>query len=143
MAPRGLIGLGKDTLDYSKHEIHRVFSVLCEVENYPILLHCMSGKDRTGLIIILILLLMKVDILTISADYLASERLLEVGKEARLREIRQIGLGDEFAGCPQDFVDEIRGHLDEKYDSIGNYLNICKVDVQMQGTLREKLLSQS
>lgn len=99
MKPRGLIGLGKDTLDHSKQEIRQVFSVLCEVENYPILIHCTQGKDRTGLIIILILLLMEMPVGAISADYIASERLLEVEKAARLQEVSYV-----FALCFPNWV---------------------------------------
>ena len=45
MNPRGLVGLGKDSLDYSKYEIRQVFEILADDKNYPILAHCTQGKD--------------------------------------------------------------------------------------------------
>ena len=46
MKPRGLVGLGKDSLDYSKYEIRQVFETLADEKNYGILIHCTQGKDR-------------------------------------------------------------------------------------------------
>lgn len=100
MAPRGLIGLGKDTIDHGMTEMHKIFTLLANPCNYPTLVHCTQGKDRTGLVILLILLLLEVPLDAISADYMASERELESEKQERMKEITEIGLGEEFAGCP-------------------------------------------
>lgn len=133
MAPRGLIGLGKETLDQSFTELHRIFVVLADPENYPILIHCTQGKDRTGLVVMLVLLLLDVPIDPIKADYLASERELESEKKARMKEIEEIGLNEEFAGCPTAFVDEIVQHIDMKYGELGGYLqgkNVVNPEMQ-------------
>jgi protein-tyrosine phosphatase len=50
----------------------RLFAVLAEKENVPILFHCSMGKDRTGLASALILYALGADMETIFEDYLES-----------------------------------------------------------------------
>ncbi len=122
MAPRGLIGLGMETLDHSLTELHRIFLLFADAANYPIIIHCTQGKDRTGLVVMLLLLLLDVAIEPINADYRASERELESEREARMKEITAIGLNEEFAGCPKGFVEEMVRHINGKYGDLSAYL---------------------
>ncbi|PGH07646.1 hypothetical protein GX51_01655 [Blastomyces parvus] len=57
LVPRGLNGLAHDTLTASQEEIKELFGYLGNPAVYPTLIHCTQGKDRTGLVIILLLLL--------------------------------------------------------------------------------------
>ncbi len=140
MAPRGLIGLGKDSLDHCTIELHKIFTLFAEASDYPTLVHCTQGKDRTGLVIMLVLLLLEIPLDSISADYLASERELESEKVARMKEITEIGLGEEFAGCPAGFAGEVQGHIKEKYGGLSEYMKRIGVDEGMQTRIRENLL---
>ena len=140
MVPRGLVGLGKDSLDLSKGEILACFKILANPENYPVLVHCTQGKDRTGLIVLLTLLLLDVPIEAVKADYMASERGLEVDRESRIKELKSIGLGKEFAECPAGFVEAIKGYIDEKWGGVEEYLEECGVDSRMREKVRWKLL---
>lgn len=140
MAPRGLVGLGEDSLDFSKAEILSCFKLLAESSSYPVLLHCTQGKDRTGLIVLLTLLLLDVPVEAITADYMASERELEVERESRMKEITSIGLGEEFAGCPSAFVGAMKSYLDGKWGGVEEYLEDCGVDSRMREKIRWKLL---
>ena len=45
----------------SKQEIAKALRVLTKEDNFPVLVHCMHGKDRTGLLIMLILLLCDIE----------------------------------------------------------------------------------
>jgi len=83
--------------------------------------HCTQGKDRTGLIITIILLLLKVPVKAITYDYRMSETELLPEKEARMKEIRSIGLDEHFATCPEDWVEQMETHLDEKYSGVHKY----------------------
>ncbi len=122
MAPRGLIGLGKDTLDHGFAELHRIFSVLADPVHYPIMIHCTQGKDRTGLVVMLLLLLLDLPVTAISTDYMASERELESEKKARMKDVTAIGLNEEFLSCPKGFVEEMVRHINGKYGELGGYL---------------------
>ncbi|KAI9839648.1 MAG: hypothetical protein M1819_002274 [Sarea resinae] len=122
LQPRGLHGLARDMLDHSKPEIRQIFAILEEPQNYPIMIHCTQGKDRTGLIIALILFLLDVPLETITRDYRLSEAELLPEKDARMVEIREIGLDESFAGCPIDWVDGVKSYVDETYGGVRQYL---------------------
>jgi protein-tyrosine phosphatase len=143
MLKRGLIGLGMDTLDYSTHEIKDIFDVLANDDSYPVMVHCTQGKDRTGLIVLLVLMLCGVDQTAIAHDYMRSEEELEVEKEGRLQEILRIGLSEEFAGCPDAFVNDMTKHLQERYGGVEKYLNSVGVDATAQRSVRNIMLQEA
>lgn len=172
MAPRGLIGLGQDTLDYSTLEMKQVFDILADSEHdysksdnnkgsdddkeingdggddaktssaYPLLLHCTQGKDRTGIIILLVLLLTNsVSEDAISTDYTRSEPELVVEAEDRLKEIRALGIPEEYIKCPDGFTGAIRAYLEERYGGVRGYLGSVGVGEEMQERIREVLVA--
>ena len=158
MLPRGLVGLGHDTLSTSQAELRRIFINLSAASTYPTLIHCTQGKDRTGLVILLLLLLLLLPpdadeeedsssaadratcLAAIEHDYHLSEAALHAEMEERVREIREIGLADEFAGCPAGFTLEMKRHLDEEYGGVRGYLRAIGVGEEMQDQLRRLLL---
>lgn len=142
MQPRGLIGLGKDSLDHSRDEIRELLEVMAEPKNYPLMIHCTQGKDRTGLCIMLLLLLLNTPLQAISADYLASERELLPEMESRMVEISEVGLSEDFAGCPAAFVADLSDHINENYNSLQEYLELTGVDRMMQEKIVENLLDR-
>lgn len=142
MLPRGLVGLGKDTLDHSGQEIKQVFDVLADEQSYPVVVHCTQGKDRTGLVILLVLLLCEIDVEAISQDYIKSEKELEPEMKERLEEIASIGLDSTFAGCPSDFVEKIVEYIDERYGGITSYLISVGVDEAQQNRVRACLATR-
>lgn len=121
MQPRGLIGLGFDSIDHCGPEIADALRAYATASNYPILIHCTQGKDRTGLIIALVLLLLKVPVDAIQRDYVMSEAELEPERESRLVEIRSIGLTEDFARCPNNWIEKMEGHLGEKHGGVREY----------------------
>ena len=141
MQPRGLVRLGIDTLDHSGPEVKEVFDVLSNISSYPLLVHCTQGKDRTGLTILLVLLLCQVPIEAISADYIKSEAELEPEKEERMQEITSIGLDESFAQCPSDFCPRVLAHLDQEYGGADKYLDSIGVVQAQQDTIRRILLT--
>lgn len=122
MEPRGLTGLACDTLANSIAEIKEVFMLFANEAEYPIMIHCTQGKDRTGLAIVLLLLLLEVPVQAIAADYVASERELEAEMEDRIADMKKVGLGPGFAGCPTDFVKGVVGELDSGFGGVRSYL---------------------
>ncbi|TVY43467.1 hypothetical protein LOCC1_G005344 [Lachnellula occidentalis] len=120
MQPRGLVGLGFDSIDHCGHEIADALREFSNPTNAPILTHCTQGKDRTGLLIALILFLMQIPIPAITHDYILSEAELFPERESRLVEIRSIGLTEDFAGCPKEWIEEMEKHLG-KYGGVRQY----------------------
>jgi protein-tyrosine phosphatase len=140
MVPRGLVRLGLDTLDHSTREIKSCFDILADPGAYPALVHCTQGKDRTGLVILLVLLLCGVGRDAAEADYAMSERELEPEREERLEEIRKVGLDETFAGCPAEFVETVVNHLDERYGGVEKYLTAIGVGEETQQRVRAIML---
>ena len=139
MLPRGLVGLGLDTLDYSGPEIKEVFGVFADSSAWPIMVNCTQGKDRTGITVLLVLLLCHVDLNAITQDYVRSEPELEREKAERMKEIESIGLDESFATCPPDFCPKVVKHLDTKYGGINAYLAKIGVDANQAEKIRNVL----
>jgi hypothetical protein len=141
MEDMGLVGLAEQSLDVCTHEVTQVFDVLGEDKNWPVLVHCTQGKDRTGLIVMLVLLLLGVDEKTIDEDYRLSEPELEPEKEGRLKEMASIGLTEQFAICPPNLVSSVHAYILEKYGSVEKYLDKVGVAKEKVDFVRGKLLA--
>ncbi|EAW11154.1 putative tyrosine/serine protein phosphatase [Aspergillus clavatus NRRL 1] len=142
MAPRGLIGLGQDTLDSSTGEMREIFELLARAEAYPVVVHCTQGKDRTGLVVLLLLLLLGVvSEEAIAADYGKSEAQLGVEFEERMKEIRMLGLDEELTKCPPGFTAAMRAHLEARYGGVEGYLVAVGIDREKQEVIRQRLLA--
>ncbi|KAE8349081.1 protein-tyrosine phosphatase-like protein [Aspergillus coremiiformis] len=147
MSPRGLIGLGQDTLDSSTAEMKELFELFASRNEgrdrtYPVLVHCTQGKDRTGLVVLMLLLLTGVvsdDALL--ADYVRSEPELVVEVEERMKEIRKLGLSEDYTKCPDGFTAEIKRHLEERYGGVKGYLRYVGVGEDKLEVIRESLLA--
>ncbi|KAI1647257.1 protein-tyrosine phosphatase-like protein [Daldinia loculata] len=123
MRPRGLVGMGLITLDESGPEIAEALRTFISSSSLPLLVHCALGKDRTGLIVALTLMILGVPSDAITHDYRLSGEALADDHEARLEEIRNVGLSPEWGGVADNFVEGIEWHLDVKYGSIEGYLD--------------------
>jgi len=139
MQERGLVGLALDSVDACGEEVKQVFRVLADESNYPAMIHCTQGKDRTGLTVMLALLLLGIPVDAIEADYMMSQDELQPERKSRIKEIKLMGLGEEFADCSPDFVRRVDGHITEKYGSVEDYLNKVGVDTQMQRSVLHNL----
>lgn len=122
MEEMGLVGLAKNSIDVCTKEVKQVFDVFADDRNWPMLVHCTQGKDRTGLIVMLILWLIQIDDDIVEEDYLLSESELAPEKESRMKEIGAIGLSEQFAVCPPGLVKEVHSHIQENYGSVEKYL---------------------
>lgn len=63
-------------LEYSGHVLAQAVQVLADPTNYPVLIHCLHGKDRTGLLVALVLLCCGVSQEQVIQDYALSGPLL-------------------------------------------------------------------
>ncbi|PYH94441.1 tyrosine/serine protein phosphatase [Aspergillus ellipticus CBS 707.79] len=149
MSPRGLIGLGIDTLDSSFGEMRDVFDLFATLPTddtaspYPVIVHCTQGKDRTGLIIFLLLLVVGAVVPedAMTADYVRSEGELVVEAEERMKEIRVLGLSEDYTKCPDGFTREIHAHLNARYGGVKGYLAQVGVDEVKLERIRSILMA--
>lgn len=141
MEEMGLDGLAKSSLDVCTREVKQIFDVLANEGSWPVLVHCTQGKDRTGLIVMLLLFLLGVDNRVIAEDYLLSESELAPEKEERMKEISSIGLTEQFAVCPPGLVQSVYLHIQEKYGNVETYLTGVGVSTETMERLKRMLLA--
>lgn len=140
MLPRGLLGLGVDTVDHSGAEIQAALSLYTCKGSLPILVHCTQGKDRTGLIIILILMILGVPLDAIEHDYSLTDKALEEEREERLAEVREVGLTDEWVATSPVMISGLQKHLHLKYGGLEAYLDGVGFEADQRAVLRELLM---
>ncbi|KAL2354278.1 protein-tyrosine phosphatase-like protein [Cryomyces antarcticus] len=148
IAPHGLLGLATSTLTHSGAAIRALFTLLSAPlpsttpspnPTYPILIHCTQGKDRTGLSILLLLLLLHAPLSAIAADYAASEAELLPELDERLAQIRAMGLPDVFAHCEDGWAESLSQWLEERYGGVEAYLGSVDVGREECGRVRNVL----
>ena len=66
-------------IDHSQRQIADVLHLLVQEDSLPLLVHCAYGKDRTGIIVALVLSVLEVEEDKIIEDYHASEVFHNIG----------------------------------------------------------------
>ncbi|KAH6689535.1 protein-tyrosine phosphatase-like protein [Plectosphaerella plurivora] len=140
MRPRGLIGFTMDMIDYSGPEIATALRTYIEPGGVPSIVHCTQGKDRTGLIVALILLTLKVPVAAIKHDYIASEEGLAQFANTRLKEIARIGLTEAWGKTDPKLISALDEHLNKAHGGIDGYLDSIGFTAEERVALRELLL---
>ena len=92
-----------------------------------VIIHCAGGKDRTGIIIALLLGIANVPVANIAGDYALSEKYTK----PLYAKIRQQAIEEGFANLllspPQIMLDTF-DYLDKNYGSINGYLKAIDID---------------
>jgi protein-tyrosine phosphatase len=108
-------------------ELAAIVNTLAVPGALPAVVHCTAGKDRTGLVIALLLRLVGVDAETIAADYNATEACLagEFMVDFRQRtEARGIDWQayEPLLKCPPEFMLSLLTYVDETHGGVHAYL---------------------
>jgi len=135
-----------DMLEQSSRQLGQVVSLLATPEHLPAVVHCAIGKDRTGLVMALVLTVLGVRRDVILDDYAASatHRPMDT-KDATFAELLKLGLPAAAAvgvfDAPPDVMAEVLTNLTDKHGSIEGYLlDSCMVDAATFDALRSNLL---
>jgi protein-tyrosine phosphatase len=99
----------------ARQAYHRVLAELARPGTPPAIVHCTTGKDRTGWIVAVLLLLLGVDEDDVMADYLASNAELEPLRQAFYRQFEAQG-GD--AELLRPFMEARAGYLELGLDEM-------------------------
>ncbi len=70
--------------EHAQNSLHKILEVLANTKEGAILYHCSEGKDRTGIVTVMILYILGVDMETIRQDYLYSNYMLNTKEGAIL-----------------------------------------------------------
>ena len=107
--------------------IRSVIEILADPANLPAIVHCTAGKDRTGVVVALLLSVAGVDDETIVNDYaLTGANLTEEWMEARRADASRYGLTWEALSpaleTPPGAMRATLAHLREQYGDASGYL---------------------
>eukprot|EP01069_Polyplicarium_translucidae_P005772 Polyplicarium_translucidae@DN284_c0_g1_i1.p1 len=106
----------------------------------PVLIHCSIGKDRTGIIAMLILHCLGASEAAIARDYSRTEE-TGLAFRAHVKEfVGRSGLEGDFCGAEASTIVRCMEILKEKYGSIDGYLDSIGFHHQWRQHLRQKFL---
>jgi protein-tyrosine phosphatase len=131
-------------VDKCQPQIAAVLGLLAEPDALPGLVHCTAGKDRTGVIVALVLGAVGVPRETIVADYaISAEHLRGEFTEETRRRVTAAGLDWEryqrLLISPAEFMHDLLAYLDERYGGLQPYLRTIGIDGEQLAILRDNL----
>ncbi|MBQ9266227.1 MAG: tyrosine-protein phosphatase [Bacilli bacterium] len=135
--------------EFAINSFKKIFDVLLNLNNAPVLFHCSVGKDRTGLVTMLLLHLLDVDEKRIAKDYLESnvacipeservyERVLEKTMNTTLAtKIRETYIVDI------KYLNAAIEAINERYGSVDNYIkNVIGITDEQKAEFKSKVYS--
>ena len=126
-------------LDRSQESIGRVMKILADAPPGASLFNCSHGKDRTGVIAALLLLLAGVSEDDVIENYRVSDILLQPWFDTFIHEIPEKDL--VFYNTNPLHMRKTLDHLTAQYGSAAHFLDRCGVAAHLQERLRAKLLN--
>ena len=141
---------GTRYLEYLRYDLapwKHLFQLLADGSNYPVLVHCTAGKDRTGVTTALLLSVLGVDRSIIEADFLLTNRDVE-------RQISFIENGPGIphgmtrsafayaAGVREDAMEIFLNGLDDQHGGPLEFLRSIGIDDELQAAIRESMLTE-
>lgn len=140
-----LCSLGKfycSILDNCKTIYRQIFYLMVNSDNFPMLIGCSFGKDRTGITSALVMALAGCDDELIISEYCKSEiNLLPIRGEI-VNFFANKGIGEHFCGSPPEAIIEMLVHLRNKYGSTEGYLKCCGLTKEQIGQIKRNLTNQ-
>ena len=135
---------------HAQNTIRQILELLVNTPDGAVLFHCSEGKDRTGIIAVIILYLLGVDLETIRQDYLYSNYMLNHYRAKRDEIFKQKGENLEFRanmrilGSVSDaFLDTSLITIEKEYGGLDSFLqNQIGVTPEMRDALRELYLEK-
>ena len=117
----------------------KIFDLLINSEG-GVLFHCSQGKDRTGVVVAMILTTLGVDKETIFKDYLlTNEKPVFFGNQDMPKEVQEI-LADYFS-AKKEYLEASFEYIDKTYGSFNEFLKkVCSLDENKLIKLKEKYL---
>lgn len=137
----GFIKLYQIILSGSKRRIARCFRLFLQYDNLPAIVHCIHGKDRTGLFVMLVYLLCGVPREEIIKDYSISYALLREGRENRKLDSLPEPLTTDAVMASSEYVMEaILDYFHDIYGDVSSYLMSGGITAEELGILKSTFL---
>ena len=131
-------------VDECQSQIGYIISFLADCSAVWAIIHCSAGKDRTGVVVAVLLALVGVERDTIVEDYLQTKRYLNPIKSELRSAAAQIGYNlerlDRMLECRADAIKGALEYIDEKYDGTPEYVRAVGIEESAIGRLRSVLV---
>ncbi|KAJ3168272.1 hypothetical protein HDU88_001712 [Geranomyces variabilis] len=139
ISPNGLVGLYRNFADYCGAEIVQALKIMTVAENFPVLVHCTQGKDRTGMVVAMALHCAGVDVGSILRDFERSQVGLDSQREVMVGEMAKTGLDPSFSDAPAPVLAETIAYIVDRFGSVDEYLERHGFTKDMRDKLRDNL----
>jgi protein-tyrosine phosphatase len=144
LTPGMLAAQYREMVGQAAPEIARVLGIVAERRAHPVIVHCTAGKDRTGVLVAVLLGLLGVDDDVIVQDYALSAGAMVALRQKlieRYPEGRTIieNANEVFSAAPSN-ISELLAHLRDRYGSIDDYAASAGVGPDVVNALRDVLL---
>lgn len=115
--------------DNSSVRIRKILKTIMKRGNKAILFHCSYGKDRTGIIALLLLSMLGIDYETIMKDYLYTNVLAQDEYDRSYEYLLSKTHNEDYAGeyseihlAKEDYLNAAYQYMVEEYGSVLNYI---------------------
>lgn len=109
---------------YTK-EFRKIFDLLLDKDNYPLLIHCSSGKGRTGVVAALIFSALGVDEETIMDDYRLSNNYFDIASASQQAYSLPVPYQEAITtlySAHTEFLNAAKDAAECSYGDVGTYL---------------------
>ncbi len=137
--PGSMSGLYISLLDESGKDIARIFTILAEAET-GVLFHCAVGKDRTGVVAMLLLKLAGVNDADVVADYSITEIYMHEVFSAESLALEKRDIPTFVLRSMPDSMRRVLKHLEETYQSAEKYLLSIGLTQGQIDSIRQKFV---
>lgn len=131
----------------------KLMSLVLDQSNWPILIHCNAGKDRSGVAVALILEALGVDRETIMEEYLLTNEIGRTDAKAALlanesKKFRRKGRSPSasawlpIVGVQREMLEAFYASVDEQHGSMDDFLTELGVDQDARNALRDSLTTE-
>lgn len=117
--------MNRELVTNYRKEFKELFSVLLNRDCYPAVIHCTSGKGRTGIVSALLLAALGVNEEVIMADYRLSNDYFNIPKASKYAYELPINSQEAITtiySAKEDFLNAAREQIESEYGSVQTYL---------------------